>query len=232
MQIRVTDQPAFILHRKDWQNSSLLLDLLTRDFGRVSVLAKSGKKSRSRGLFQPFSKLSVGWAGRQTLKTLTAIDSVPKDIPESLYLPLLYINELVEAFQPGFESSTEIFALYEDLLNQIKTENIEACLREFERTSMQVFGYLPDLYSDCKQGNPVSPECCYRFLASQGLTPCECDDDNAVDGKTILLWNQRDYTDAKVVHTAKTIMRCIIDFNLQGKRLKSRDIYLQMKNWV
>ena len=228
---RVTDQPAFILHRRDWQNSSLLLDLLTRDFGRISVLAKGGKNSRSRGLYQPFSKVSVGWTGRQTLKTLTAIDGSSKEIPESLYLPLLYVNELVETFQPGFESSFEIFTLYEDLLNQITPHNLERSLRSFERESMQIFGYLPDLYTDCLQSMPIKPECCYYFVASRGLVPCACDHENAIEGRILHSWNQRDFEDLKVAHTAKAIMRCIIDFNLQGKRLKSRDIYLQMKNW-
>ena len=228
---RVTDQPAFILHRKNWQNSSLLLDLLTRDFGRISLLAKGGKNSRSRGLYQPFSKVAVGWSGRHTLKTLTTIDGVSGQIPESLYLPLLYVNELVEAFQPGFESSIEIFNLYDELLNQINPYNVEMSLRRFERESMQVFGYLPDLYTDSVQSKPIDPQSCYYFVASRGLVPCSCDHENAIEGRILHFWNQEKFEDAKVAHTAKSIMRCIIDFNLQGKRLKSRDIYLQMKNW-
>ena len=228
---RVTDQPAFILHRKNWQNSSLLLELLTRDFGRISVLAKGGKNSRSRGLYQPFNKVAVGWSGRYALKTLTAIDGGAAQIPESLYLPLLYVNELVESFQPEFESSVEIFNLYDDLLNRINPHNVEISLRRFERASMQVFGYLPDLYTDSLQSNPIDPQCCYYFVAGRGLVPCGCDHKNAIEGRILDFWNQEKFEDPGVAHTAKSIMRCIIDFNLQGKRLKSRDIYLQMKNW-
>lgn len=228
---RVTDQPAFILHRKDWQNSSLMLNLLTRDFGRVSVLAKGGKNSRSRGLYQPFSKVAVGWSGRHSLKTLTAIDGISNEIAESLYLPLLYVNELVGTFQSEFESSIEIFTLYEDLLNRINPGNVEISLRRFERAALQVFGYLPDLYTDSLQNKPINPQSCYYFVASRGLVPCVSEHENGIEGSILQLWNEQNYEDVKVAHTAKTIMRCIIDFNLQGKRLKSRDIYLQMKNW-
>jgi len=42
MQTRVTDQPAYILHRRDWQNSSLILDLFTLDYGCIGVLARGG----------------------------------------------------------------------------------------------------------------------------------------------------------------------------------------------
>ena len=98
VQIRITDQPAYLLHRRDWQNSSLILDLMTLDYGRVSLLAKGGKSSRSRGLFQPFSQLMVSWTGRQELKTLTTIDGTTLPVDERLYLPLLYVNELITIF--------------------------------------------------------------------------------------------------------------------------------------
>ena len=68
-------------------------------------------------------------------------------------------------------------------------------------------------------------------VASRGLVPCASDHENAIEGRILQFWHQEKFEDVKVGHTAKSIMRCIIDFNLQGKRLKSRDIYLQMKNW-
>lgn len=232
MQTKVNDQPAFILHSRGWQNSSLILDLLTANFGCIRALAKGGRNSRSRGLFQPFNRVSVSWSGRNELKTLTAIDGAAKEIPELLYLPLLYINELVQAFHGAIDSSFEIFTLYDDLLNQINTQNIESCLREFERNAMRIFGYLPDMYSDSANNKPINPVGCYQFLASRGLVHCQCDEDNAIKGEIIQLWNEKNYDNPEVGQTAKAIMRCIIDFNLQGKRLKSRDIYLQMRKWV
>ena len=94
MQTRVTDQPAFILHRRDWQNSSLILDILTLDYGRLSLLAKGGKRSKSQALLQPFYQLVVSWSGRSDLKTLTSIDGNLIPVGESRYLPMLYVNEL------------------------------------------------------------------------------------------------------------------------------------------
>ena len=232
MQTRVTDQPAFLIHRRDWQNSSLLLDLLTLDYGRVSLLAKGGKNSRSPGLFQPFCKISVSWSGRHELKTLTAIEGVSVEVAESLYLSLLYINEIIEAFIPRFEANGEIFSLYEGLLATIKPGNCEISLRDFERSAMQVLGYLPDMSLDAEQGRPIDDASCYQFLANRGFVPCQYEEANAIEGRYINLWNRADYREPQVAHMAKTIMRCIIDFNLQGKQLKSRDIYLQMKNWA
>jgi len=230
VQIRITDQPAYLIHRRDWQNSSLILDLMTFDYGRVSVLAKGGKSSKSRGLFQPFCHLTVGWTGRQELKTLTSIDGITLPVDERLYLPLLYVNELIAAFMPAQESSPELFTLYDELLRQIDNDNIEAQLREFERSVMQNLGYLPDMSMEAAYGEPINADAYYSFQATRGFLQSEKDATNVVSGITIKAWNQRQYENAEVLQMAKTVMRCIIDFNLQGKVLKSRDIYLQIQN--
>ncbi len=232
MQISVTDQPAFILHRRDWQNTSLMLDMLTRDYGRVKLLAKGGKNSRSPGLFQPFSQVSVSWMGRQELKTLTGIDGILSEFDEVLFLPLLYVNELLVTFIPIFDASTEVFSLYDELLSKIEVVNCEIFLRQFERSVMQVLGYLPDTFTDADSAKPIDPECSYQFQVDRGFICCESGSKNAIEGRYIMLWNQNDYREPPVAHLAKAIMRVIIDFNLQGKRLKSRDIYLQIKNWT
>lgn len=229
MQTRITDQPAYLLHRRDWQNSSLILDLLTLDYGRVSVLAKGGKSGKSRGLLQPFCQLTIGWTGRQELKTLTSIDGTTLSVDERVYLPLLYVNELVTAFLPKQESNPELFALYDRLLRQIDNENTEVQLREFERSAMQIFGYLPDMSIEAEHGRPISAEAYYHFQATRGFLQREENEANVVSGKLINDWNQGQYQDKQVLQIAKTVMRCIIDFNLQGKVLKSRDIYLQIK---
>ncbi len=229
VQIRITDQPAYLLHRHDWQNSSLILDLMTLDYGRVSLMAKGGKSSKSRGLFQPFCQLIVSWTGRQELKTLTTIDGTALPVDERLYLPLLYANELIATFLPKQDPNPEIFALYDRLLRQINNENIEAQLREFERSAMQVLGYLPDMGIDAEHGRPIRVDAYYSFQATRGFLECDRGAANVVSGTTINAWNQMQYQDIQVLQVAKTVMRCIIDFNLQGKVLKSRDIYQQIK---
>ena len=232
MQTRITDQPAYLLHRRDWRNSSLILDLMTLDFGRLSLLAKGGKNSKSRGLFQPFSKLMVSWTGRQELKTLTSIDGSAFSIDERLYLPLLYVNELIESFLPKLESSPEIFALYGELLAHIDNKNTEVMLREFERSIMGILGYLPDLEIDAENNQPIADEGYYLFQATLGFVPCSSGQANAIKGEKIIAWNQKNYQDRSVCQMAKTIMRCVIEFNLQGKKLNSRDIYLQIQNRI
>jgi DNA repair protein RecO (recombination protein O) len=206
MLTRVSDQPAYLLHRRDWQNTSLILDLLTSDFGRVSVLVKGGKNSRSKAFYQPFTRLSVSWTGRHDLKTLVGIDGVSLPVAEHQYLPLLYVNELISVFLPVHETNLELFQLYSLLLQSIDQKQSD--LREFEKKLMNILGYLPDTRVDAKTRMPII----------------------ATNGASIIAWNGRQYDNPKVMQIAKAVMRCIIDFNLNGKKLKSRTIYQQIQN--
>ena len=232
MQTRVTDQPAYILHRRDWQNSSLILDLFTLDFGCLSVLAKGGKQSKSTALYQPFIHLIVSWSGRGELKTLVSIDGSPTSIDDKQYLSLLYVNELLMAFLPRQEANPELFDLYRELLINVGYEFGEAQLREFERIMMKMLGYLPDISLDINSGKLITDDQYYQFIASNGFVSCGKNDPNAIAGHTIIAWNQKQYENKQVLQLAKVIMRCIIDFNLHGKKLKSRDIYQQIKSRI
>ena len=232
MQTRVTDQPAYILHRRDWQNSSLIVDLFTLDYGCISVLARGGKASKSSALFQPFFHLCVSWSGRSELKTLVSIDGSPSAIDEKQYLPLLYVNELLTAFLPKQEANPELFYVYRELLNNLDGDFVEEQLREFERSLMEILGYLPDTSLNAESGGAITSAGFYQFIASSGFVPCGEKDANAISGRMIIAWNQKQYENKAVLQLAKTIMRCIIDFNLHGKRLKSRDIYQQIKSRI
>jgi len=232
MQTRVTDQSAYILHRRDWQNSSLILDLFTLDHGCLSVLAKGGKASKSSALFQPFYHLLISWSGRSELKTLVSIDGSSTPIDEKQYLPLLYVNELLTAFLPRQEPNPELFVLYRELINGAVRDFGEEQLREFEREMMKILGYFPDTSQDAESGESIMGDQFYQFIASSGFVPCEVKDQNAIGGHTIIDWNQKQYENQQVLQLAKTIMRCIIDFNLHGKKLKSRDIYQQIKSRI
>lgn len=232
MQTRVTDQPAYILHRRDWQNSSLILDLFTLDHGCLSVLARGGKASKSSALFQPFYHLLISWSGRSELKTLVSIDGSSTPIDEKQYLPLLYVNELLTAFLPRQEPNPELFVLYRELITNAVRDFGEEQLREFEREMMKILGYFPDTSQDAESGESIMGDQFYQFIASSGFIPCEVKDQNAIGGHTIIDWNRNQYENQQVLQLAKTIMRCIIDFNLHGKKLKSRDIYQQIKSRI
>lgn len=229
MQTRVVDQPAFILHRRDWQNSSLILDLFTLEFGRITLLAKGARQQKSKALFQPFSILTVGWSGRQNLKTLTSIDGRNAAIDEKNYLALLYINELLNNMLPMQESNIEVFNQYLQLLNSASSILHESDLREFEIGMLRTLGYFPEINIETETSAPIQSGEYYQFHLNHGFVLCSEHDKDSLCGRWILDWIDKNYEDKNVQRLARSILRSTIDFNLSGKTLKSREVYMQIK---
>ncbi len=228
MESRVSDQPAFVLHRREWQNSSFILDLLTRDYGRVSVIAKGARKSRKRAFYQPFVLLTLGWSGRQELKTLTGIEGYALPINEQHYLTLMYVNDLLIQLLPKQEASDRVFHAYLELLQQATDQLEESDLREFESFLLSVLGYFGDIGTDIS-GQPVSAEASYQFEAGSGFSRCASGARNSFRGQDLLDWKQKKYERDGVILLARTVMRQSIDASLEGRQLRSRQVYQQMK---
>ena len=228
METRVTDQACFILRRREWRNSSLILELFSRDHGCVKVLARGARRGSSKVPYQPFVMLSVNWVGQQELKTLAGIEGQVLPIAETNYLSLLYINELIGALLPPAEANPEVFAAYLRLLQQAVVRLEEGSLREFELELMQNLGLMPDLQTEAENGQPIQSGRYYQFVVNRGFTQCAQTDANVINGDDILTWNRSDYSGESVRRLAKSVLRTTIDFNLHGKTLKSREIYSQI----
>jgi len=224
METRVSDQPAFILRRRDWQNTSLLLDLLTRDYGCLRVLARGARRNPARSPYQPFALLSLGFSGKQSLKTLTGIDGVPLPVDERNFLALMYVNELIGAMLPEREPSPEIFDAYLALLKSAQAPLGEAGLRRFEHELMRNQGYFPSIDEDAQSGEPIHAGRHYQFVIDSGFVACSATAQNSVSGQTVIDWNRGRYDSEAVLRLAKTVLRSTIDFNLHGKALKSRRV--------
>jgi DNA repair protein RecO (recombination protein O) len=228
METRVTDQASFILRRREWQNTSLILDLFTRDYGCIRVLAKGARRNPAKSPYQPFMMLSISWSGRQELKTLTAIEGQMLPVDERNYLPLLYVNELISAFLPQGEANPEIFTNYLLLLRQADGNIDESMLRRFELELMRQLGYFPDLSMDADSGQSISLDASYQFVLNNGFVACPDSVKDSVGGSVVIEWNNGNYQLEPVLRLAKSVLRSTIDFNLHGKTLKSRDVYLEM----
>ncbi|MDO9142172.1 MAG: DNA repair protein RecO [Methylobacter sp.] len=226
-------QPAFILQQQKYRETSLIIDALSRDFGRISLLAKGVRKTKSKtaGLLQPFIPLSLSFIGQAELKTLTAVERraacLPDDMPPfsglqgmALYCGF-YINELVTCFLHKYDPHPEVFEAYQACLFSLaEGRSIEAALRLFELQLMEASGYALQLEYD-NHDQPIEPLKKYRFEAGQGPVAAE---NGAFSGKTLQALNAKELTDAQVLGEAKILMRKVIDVHLQGKPLKSRAV--------
>lgn len=232
MQNRITDQAAFILHQRDYQESSLILELFTEDYGRLSVLVKGAKKRRDVAHFQLCNRLSVGWSGRGELKILTQIESKSIPVPSKCYIAVFYINELLLTLLPKQDEYPYVFYRYQLLLLGLNQQTIEPLLRSFELDLLTELGFLPDLACVSSNGSRLESDQRYHVDDVSGVYPVHERDVRSYSGAELVAVAQRRFDSDKTLKVAKRLLRQIIDYKLQGRTLQSRKFYQQFfRQW-
>lgn len=219
-------QLGYILRHWAYRETSLIVDVLTRDFGRLSLMAKGVRKPKSKtaALLRPFQPLRLSYRGRAELKTLTHVEALAEACPlqgVALYCGF-YVNELIGHFLHPFDPHPEVFHLYRSCLAELSEHSeIERVLRNFELNLLLNVGYGLQLDFDSEHRKPVSAAKKYFFGVDSGPVEAENGD---ITGHTLLALQNRKFEDPETLFEAKKIMRRVIDFHLQGKPLKSRAV--------
>ncbi len=219
-------QPAFILQHKKYRESSLILDVFTRDFGIVSILARGVRKSKSKtaGILLAFTALKLSYIGKHELKILTHVEldeTTIKLAGISLYCGF-YINELVGYFLHKHDPHPEVYAEYQQCLSLMAdTQETQQILRFFELSLMDYIGYGVPLTVDVKTGSIVQAAEKYYCDYEAGMLSST---KGYISGATLMALEARETLNENALFEAKQLMRGIIDFHLQGKQLKSRAV--------
>lgn len=228
--MRVELQPAYILHSRPFRDTSLILDCLTDDYGRLSLIAKGARspKSRQRQLCQPFAPLLLSWQGKSSLKTLTSIESrqLPLRLQGEFLFSGLYLNELLTRLVPEQDSCPEIYQSYEVALTELADEQpLEPVLRAFELRMLEDLGYHLDLSHDA-DGLELRPEETYQWwpeqgwrLASDTLTA------QTFPGAHLVALREGDFQNPQALRSAKILTRILFKPLLGERPLQSRKLF-------
>ncbi len=231
----VQQEPAYVIHRRPWRESSLLVDLFSLNHGRMSVIARgaSSTKSPLKAQLQPFQPLLVDWRGRSDLKTLVQLEvrsATALSQTRALYSGL-YINELLQRMLPVADPHPMLFASYIDSLQALaaltSSADVEPVLRTFERAFVSSLGYDFAWDHATDIGQAVQAGINYGYDPAQGIV---CVDNSEarlrqLPGDALLALAAGDLTSDLPRKTAKRVMRVLIDYLLQGKPLHSRTLF-------
>jgi DNA repair protein RecO (recombination protein O) len=221
---------AFILHSRSYKESSLLIDLFTRECGRVSVIAKGVKKSKRSlfGVLQPFTPILVSWVGKTELHTLTnvEINGVFKYLYGTNLLCGYYINELILRFLHKEDPYEILYNAYANVMQSLKSvKNIEPVLRYFECELLQELGYGLNLTVDIETGKKVESNKMYYFEIEKGPVLEKSSDTNIpVSGETLLSLENSTLIEKRTLTESKKLMRYVINYYLAGKPLKTHQL--------
>jgi DNA repair protein RecO (recombination protein O) len=235
---KVDGQPAYVLHSYPFRETSLIVEVFTRDFGRMALLARGARRPRAaiRGLLMGFQPLELGWAGKGEVLTLMKAEWVggqPLLTGQALFCGY-YLNELLMHLLPREDAHEVLFARYAEMLQRLAVDPAgkvrEADLRCFEKALLQELGYGLMLDRDAA-GQPVNGEAFYTYRMEQGPVRLEHDAAAAqvVRGKTLLDLAAEDFSDPRSRAEAKALMRTLLAYYLAGKELETRKIFKELQ---
>jgi len=231
---RVEHQPAFVLHSYPWRETSLIVEILSRDFGRIALVARGAKRpaSQFRGILLPFSPLALSWAGRAELKTLVRAEWQGGLAPlrgEGL-LAAFYLNELLVRLLPRADAHPGLFASYVQSLAALASGSAagDGVLRCFELDLLRDLGVAPSFQS-CRDGEPIDPALWYRFDLHAGLRRSfDPDEPDRLRGTALIALARRDLSDPIALAGAQPLLKRLIGYHLEGKPLNARRMLIEL----
>lgn len=235
--MRVELQPAYILHTRNYRDSSLIVEFLTPNYGRIAAVVKGVRAStksakQRRSLMQPFMPLTIGWGGKGDLKTLYDFESQTKSIALSgqALFSGLYVNELITRLIAHHDESCELFKLYEQTIYALLgSQHIDVVLRFFELNLLELMGYGLSFDTEAHSGDCVESNCSYRFVINKGfvLVASGVVGADIYRGCELKAIASRDF-DEGLRKVAKRLCRQALGFHLGDKPLKSRELFKAM----
>lgn len=227
---RVELQPGWIIHRRPWRESSLLIEYFSRTHGRIGLVARGARGTRSawRGLAEPFIPLIASWSRRGELGTLTLLETTGPGLAlrgRALWCGL-YVNELLlrlikreDAHPEVFDASqTALLALARDEAGQGST------LRAFEMQLLRGLGVAPDFERDAVSGQPIDAARRYYLEPEVGFLPAAGAGRETFSGQAIRALATGAAGERTLAREMRVLMRRLIDHQLAGRPLASRKL--------
>jgi DNA repair protein RecO (recombination protein O) len=237
---RVDGQAAYVLHLHPYSETSLVVDVFTRDHGRVPLLARGARRPRSamRGMLMSFQPLELGWFGGGEVKTLARAEwlgGMPLLGGRCLMLGY-YLNELLLKMLPREDAHGVLFDAYAAALRALAAGGADAPeLRRFEKTLLKELGYGLTLDVEVDSGRPVVAQGDYVYLIERGPVARVGAGDTAsteapgLSGKTLLDMAADDYSDPRTRVESRQLMRQLIAHHMGGKPLQSRRVFIELQ---
>ena len=225
---------AYLLHHRPYRDTSRILDVFTRDHGRMTLFARGarGPKSRLAPLLQPFQPLLISWSGRGEAGTLTRAElareaggETPLSLPRAALLSAYYLNELLLRLTTRHDVLPAVFDQYHMTLRELRRETTVArSLRLFEKRLLETLGYGVELHRDC-DGAPLEAQRRYRYDAATGFTATGFEGNaDTLSGESILSLAQEELHDEHSLEDARRLLRAALASLLDGRELSTRSV--------
>jgi DNA repair protein RecO (recombination protein O) len=231
---RVALAPGYILHHRPYRDTSRILEVLTREHGRITLFARGvrGPSAKLASVLQPFQPLLLSWSGRGEAAQLTGAEraqAVPA-LPGQCLLAAFYLNELLLKLTTRHDAVPELFDEYHAAIERLRAgAALEPGLRVFEKRLLELLGYGVDLATEARSGERIAPERYYDFRPGLGLIAAPAGAAAAVRGRSLLSLAAESISEAQELADAHRVLQAALSACLEGRPLATRAVARSMK---
>jgi DNA repair protein RecO (recombination protein O) len=232
---RVGPVPAYVLHQLAYRDSGRIVELLTREHGRLSVFAHGVRRAKSglAAALQPFQRLLVSWSGRGEAPTLTGaeLDMAAGRLPAAQFMSACYLNELILKLTTRHDGHPELFDLYEETLGSLADgAGATRGLRLFEKRLLDIVGFGLALTVTSDGHKPLDASARYHFRPQVGAIEAAADAGGRLySGATLLALGAESIRDAAQLSEVKPLLREALEACLEGRSLRTREVATAMR---
>lgn len=224
MQVRA--QPAFVLHARAWRETSLIVELLTRDHGRVAVVARGvqgAKRHPLRAALQPLQSIRVDFLPRGELARLVQAEALDAgaSLQGDALMAAFYVNELVLRLLPRQDPAPDLYLRYGELRQALAGPGPLAwTLRRFERDLLELLGYGLAL-DQGEDGERIDPAGRYRLDPELGPVRDRAHDAGSTSGAALIALAEDRLPPPEQLAELRSALRGVLQVHLGPQKLKS-----------
>jgi DNA repair protein RecO (recombination protein O) len=231
-------QIAYILHKRAYRETSSILDVLTKDYGRVSLMARGcrGVRSKIAGSLLLFTPLVISWQGKGSLPYLKSVERADLKAPAlkgKALLSAMYLNELIMYLLHKDDVQEAVFEQYHHCLYNLENQDdLEISLRKFEIKLLEILGFGLNVLTEADTGKAIDSNAQYLYHLEHGpvLSHGKTSSSQAlISGACLHALANEAYQslseNSQYLAELKQLMRFVINHHLGHKKLKSRDLF-------
>jgi DNA repair protein RecO (recombination protein O) len=239
---RIADETVWVLHRRPWQETSLLVELLTARHGRIAALARGARRLRARTRPEPFRPLLAAWSLARPGGLATLLGLEPAGDPVRLSGDALwsafYLNEVLLRLLPRGVPQDGVHDLYASGLGELSALGVfgrgaavRAAVRRFEKRLLDTLGYGPDFRRPTSGGEGVDPERRYRVWTDDHGTVRVDAAEEGIPGAVLLGLAEERFEDPDVLALADRLLPFSLAAHT-GPLERSRRVYTAVRALV
>ena len=238
--MRVLQQPAYVLVNRPYSETSWIVEVFSRDYGRLSLIAKGARRQKSnlRGALIAFQPLLISWVGKGEVPTLIEAEVdreefsfIENKLNSEALVCGFYCNELIVKLLHRYDPHPTLYNCYHRTLMSLsvarKGQQTSQVLRKFEQSVICESGYAVDFTRQANQGEAIEENGFYRFFAGQGFVAHNKFSAHSMSGRVILALSEKPPADLteRERSQARDLMRFILKVTMNHGDIVSRSLF-------